>query len=969
MAPAIRRTLFVFVAIAMLGTFMAPASGIGTGLQTDCNVPPLIMAVDEVSAGMVGTGHTVIEGRTISAFDVEVLGVLPNAIYPLVDMIVVKVFGPVIDDVGGIAAGFSGSPVYVDGKLLGAVAFGFAGNARIGGITPAEEMVKLINFPMLTTQIELGRVAQLALDLIEADTLAVGAPYALPIPVGVTGIRADHMDALQRQIDEQGLPLQLYPATGGGSTSSGSETEGAVLPGESLSAVLSSGDNAAFATGTATYCDGDTVIGFGHPFLWTGDVTLSLNEADIITVVDDMSDLFGGFKLATLGEAAGRIDFDGNVGVRGFNGQLAPSTPITSSVGFAELGQSREGRTDAYVGEELFFSLGSTAAFHLLANLDAVSGTGFRDGSSSVNWVVTGTRQDGSTFELIRDNKYSSEFSITDESIFELWNQIDTLQFNRFEEIDITSIDISDAQLFGDLRRLDIVDVAVATTSDPTPGGDFGILAAPGDTVFVDVQLAPLRSTGKETVNVELQIPDDFAGGFGSLEVRGGSGFFFDPFFEEPFFDEPLNGPDEPVEDFDGLLASLRDADHNYDLVVQLTLFEEFFEEEPPPSEPPFIEGNGGVGEPGMTVIKEVVAQDKVVSGFEFFDLEIHGEGPPFVFGELQATLTGDAEVPGPGEPDGSGSATIIIEGDVLFFDISVSDIEEATAAHIHAGATGEEGPVVVDLDVEFNGLSGVTFADPSLLADILANPELFYVNVHNAEFPAGAVRGQLGLLEFDDSVGFVTTTGEWILDGIDPFYFGLPGDLAFLGDWDGDGIKTPGLYRPATGTAYVRLSNITGFADLEFDLGVAGDVPFVGDWDGDGLDSFGVFRPSTGTVYLRNDLSTGPGDVSYQFGEAGHHPFVGDFNGDGIDELGFQQPNGLVYLEDGLDLGVSGATFYWGMPGDVVFTGDWDGDGLDTVGLMRAFDNSVHLRNSNSLGLSDIAKTVPTNAWMPLVN
>ncbi len=960
-----RRTLFVFTVTATLSAFMTPASGTGTGLQIDCNAPPMIMAVDDVAAGMVGTGHTVVEGRTVSAFDVEVLGVLPNAIYPLIDMIVVEVSGSVIDEVGGIAGGFSGSPVYVNGKLLGALAFGFFGNGRIGGVTPAEEMVRLVDFPMITTQVELDPAQQSALDMIEAGTGTVGAPYALPIPVGVTGVRADHMDALQQQIDQRGLPLHLYPATGGGSGSSGSGTAGAVLPGESLSAVVSSGDNAFFATGTATYCDGDTVIGFGHPFLWTGDVMLSLNEADIVTVVDDVTDLFGGFKLATLGEAVGRIDFDGNVGVRGFNGQLAPSTPITSSVGFAELGLTRQGRTDVYATGDMFFGLGGTAAFHLLANLDAVSGTGFRDGSSSVAWVVSGTRQDGSNFQLVRDNKYSSEFSITDESIFELWNQIDILQFNRFEEIEITSVDIPDAQLFGDQRRLDIVDVSVATTSDPNPGDDFGILAAPGDTVFVDIDLARFRSTDEQTVRVELQIPEDFGGGFGSLEVRGGSEFFFDPFFEEPFFEEQGNGP---AEDFDELLATLQDADHNYDLVAQLTLFEEFFEEEPP-REPGFIEANGGPSDPGTTVVKEVVPQQEVVSGFEFFDLEIRGEEPPFSFGELQATLTGEAEVPGPGDPDGSGSAMITIEGDAVFFDLFVTDVDEVTAAHIHVGAFDEEGPIVVDLEVEFNGLSGVTFADPALLTDILANPEFFYVNVHTAEFSAGAVRGQLEPLANGDSVGFVTATGTWMLDGVDPFYFGLPGDVALLGDWDGDGVKTPGLYRPTVGTAFVRMTNTTGFADIEFDLGIPGDVPFVGDWDGDGLDSFGVFRPTTGTVYLRNDLSTGPGDVSYQFGVAGHNPFVGDFNGDGIDEIGFHQPNGLVYLEGGSEPGVVGATFFWGMPGDVVFSGDWDGDGVDTVGLMRTSDHTVHLRNTNSLGPGDVTMAAPANAVMPLVN
>lgn len=114
----------------------------------------------------------------------------------------------------------------------------------------------------------------------------------------------------------------------------------------------------------------------------------------------------------------------------------------------------------------------------------------------------------------------------------------------------------------------------------------------------------------------------------------------------------------------------------------------------------------------------------------------------------LATTLTGAAEVPGPGDPDGSGTAHLTLnqgQGEICF-ELAVSNIAPATAAHIHRGAVGVAGPVVVGLAPPTTGSSSgcVTGVDPDLIKAIRQQPENYYVNVHNAQFPAGAVRGQL---------------------------------------------------------------------------------------------------------------------------------------------------------------------------------------------------------------------------------
>ena len=113
----------------------------------------------------------------------------------------------------------------------------------------------------------------------------------------------------------------------------------------------------------------------------------------------------------------------------------------------------------------------------------------------------------------------------------------------------------------------------------------------------------------------------------------------------------------------------------------------------------------------------------------------------------LTTTLTGAAEVPGPGDPDGSGTATLWLNPgqEEVCYELTASGIAPATAAHVHVGTADEAGPVVIPLVPPTDGSSSAcTSASRELVLAIMQSPENYYVNVHNAEFPAGAIRGQL---------------------------------------------------------------------------------------------------------------------------------------------------------------------------------------------------------------------------------
>jgi hypothetical protein len=181
--------------------------------------------------------------------------------------------------------------------------------------------------------------------------------------------------------------------------------------------------------------------------------------------------------------------------------------------------------------------------------------------------------------------------------------------------------------------------------------------------------------------------------------------------------------------------------------------------------------------------------------------------------------------------------------------------------------------------------------------------------------------------------------------------YGGGASDTPVVGDWDGNGTDTVGVFRG--NTWYLRNSNTSGSHTVpSFAYGTSTDKPMVGDWNGDGIDTIGVYR--NGSWYLRDSNSAGANNIpGFAYGGGTDIPVVGDWDGNGTDTVGVFR-GGVWYLRNSNSAGYHTVpSFTYGGPGDIPVVGDWNGDGIDTVGVVR---NGIwYLRDSNTAGYHTI--------------
>jgi hypothetical protein len=286
---------------------------------------PDILPLAQVKPGMVGEARTVFQGTRPEGFKVRVVSILRNFM-PKQDIILVRSDDPRVA-ISGIAAGMSGSPVYVDGKLMGAIAYGWAfAKEPIAGVTPIEAMLEAPDRP--------GRPPlELAAQAAQDDPLpSAGSDGDKLRPVGIPLAVAGVSEAAFAYLSETVAPLGLHPVRAGGAgrvTAAAEPADVALMPGAAVGVGLIGGDMSTTAMGTLTYSDGKQILAFGHSLFGIGRVKLPMVSGEIHAIIPSLS---SSMKMASPIREIGSITEDSRVGVVGVLGERASKIPVRVQV-------------------------------------------------------------------------------------------------------------------------------------------------------------------------------------------------------------------------------------------------------------------------------------------------------------------------------------------------------------------------------------------------------------------------------------------------------------------------------------------------------------------------------------------------------------------------------------------------------------------------------------------------------------
>lgn len=491
----------------------------------------VFMPVSEVREGMRGYAKTVVHGRDITTFDVDVMGVMKNKGATGGDLILVKVSGPVIEASNGIAQGMSGSPVYIDGKLVGAVAYGFPqSGGRIGMVTPISDMIRLWTID----------------DKSVPSLLPEPSDGLIPVttPLMAAGYNESAMDYLSEKMGD--FHMVPYAAAAG----AGDEAVYPLEAGSAVAASLVTGDLKLGAIGTVTYVDGDHMVAFGHPFRSKGTSSYFMNNSYIFTVIPSHNIPF---KLGSVGAEIGEVIQDRGAGISGVSGVIPDSTALHASVRDLDLGITRNLSVRMIRDEALLPTLSATSVYNAVSNVID------RQGEGTVVLTYTLYPENEKQAPFTRSNLYWAKNDAAERSVDELYNVVKILEQNRFEPYTLRRIQV-DVDVTKERKTAQLLDATA------TP-----MIVSPGDAISVRARLAPYRGTifYKDLV---FNVPKDQPYGDMILEVRGG-GVIPLPYLMEQ---QKYNLTDEILErlrtykDFRDLQNKLMKEDRNNQIVVEI---------------------------------------------------------------------------------------------------------------------------------------------------------------------------------------------------------------------------------------------------------------------------------------------------------------------------------------------------------------------------------------------------------------
>ena len=473
------------------------------------------MPLSQVQKGMKGYGLTVFEGTTIEKFDVEILGVLNN-VGPDQNLILAKVDHPVVAR-AGVIAGMSGSPIFIDGKVIGALAYAWQfAKEPVAGITPIDEMLKLSQrvapagaspagaAPRMTAIEMLSAFAkaqpEVAFNKLMANNAmpvsSISGAKRIALPMSLGSFSADTVQRFSPQLEQLGFVA--VPA-GAASSSTTKNSKTTFELGDPIGAVLLSGDFNVAASGTVSYVDGKNIYAFGHPFLDMGEINFPMATSEVVTVMPSVA---SSFKFSNTGGVVGVLRQDRAAGIMGVLGDKPETIPVEVTLHGA--GSSKTYRVDVVRHSTLSPLMLAMVTDSVVANAQRAAGerTVMMDSEIKVKGFAPIRLREGWAGQQARQSipQYLAVVS-------------GYLMSNEFRPTEIESIKVT-------LRHDDELRTAKLMEASLVPSAKGRIEA--GDTVKIRTVLKPFRGASfVETF--EVRIPDDQPVGSAYLLVGSGS--------------------------------------------------------------------------------------------------------------------------------------------------------------------------------------------------------------------------------------------------------------------------------------------------------------------------------------------------------------------------------------------------------------------------------------------------------------
>jgi hypothetical protein len=374
----------------------------------------------------------------------------------------------------------SGSPVYIDGKLAGAIAYGTAfTDPHYCLLTPIQDMLDILDRP------EPHRSAEKSSLLPKGTSLLAG------------GFTSAGISVLQEGLQPFGLTVADNGVSG--NISSVKDLE----PGSSVGAALIQGDLTLGALGTVTWTDErGRVLAFGHPFMKRGEADFFLTKTWVLA---SLPNLQAAYKIGNIGTAAGSFNQDRNAGIAGQIGRLPAYIPLYVSVSDSTRSRNGSARVKIVNDDQLAPKLAASVLVSQAAKI-ADHGTG---GSARILFDITARDSKGELLHIARENMYFDKDSIVKQLPAELQETVQVLLQNKLEKVRITNIDVnvdaSTESLVAEIKK------AAVEEKEPKPG----------DTIHLKVTLKPYRG-GEFVRRVAYKLPGDAEGEI-RLNVRGGA--------------------------------------------------------------------------------------------------------------------------------------------------------------------------------------------------------------------------------------------------------------------------------------------------------------------------------------------------------------------------------------------------------------------------------------------------------------